>query len=86
MSDVITRNTPTHYKPQRIAFQPDGAGGIVARADFAILNTDGDVIDFDTPAAELTQGEYDAFLAWFNAKCSTYEAATGLERYVAPQE
>ena len=80
MSDVIIRNTPTHYRPQRIAFQPDGEGGIVAMADFEILNVDGGIVDFDHPTVTLTQGEYDAFLTWFNAKCALYETATGLER------
>jgi len=77
---IIEEYTPTHYRPTRISLEPDGAGGIVARADFEIRSITGRQITTAHPEATLTAGELSAFLAWFNDKCTTFETATGLER------
>jgi len=81
---IIEQLTPTHYFPQRIAFERDGEGGIVATADFPIYNINGRRVGTDHPAVTLTPGELSTFLAWYNAKAAAYETATGLELYVPP--
>ena len=85
MSDVITRNTPTHYELLRIALQLDEDDNIVALADMKILNVDGLIIDNDHPTTTLTAGEETVFKTWVLGKLADYEAATGLERYVPPE-
>jgi len=78
---VIERNTPTEYEPSRIALRQNEVGDIVAAADFAIYNVDGQIIDTDHPSVTLTAGEASVFLTWFLGKLTEYEAATGLTRH-----
>ena len=75
MADVIERNLPTYYELQRIAFQLED-GVIVARADFAIRNGEGEVIDNDHPETALTAGEKSTFRAWVLDKLEDYEDYT----------
>ena len=77
---IIDQLTPVYYRPTRIALVPDGEGGIVAMADFAIYNADGEALATDHPSVTLAAGEQSTFLAWFNDKLAAYETATGLER------
>lgn len=54
---IIDRLTPTHYRPLRIAFEPNGNGSIVAKADFRIYSVTGRRVGDDHPTVTLAQGQ-----------------------------
>ncbi len=80
--NIVDELTPTTYEPVRIALYQNESGDIVAEGDFIIRNAAGRELHRDNPVTTLTESEQSAFLTWFLAKLTEYEAANpGLARW-----
>jgi len=82
---VITDLTPTQYSLTRIGLQQEGTS-VVAIADMMIHNADGRRLATHNPSATLTQNEKQALIGFVNRELAAFESATGLTKYVPPEE
>lgn len=82
---IITDLTPAYYRLTRIGIQRTD-GDVIAIADMQILNADGRQLATHNPATALTPTEKTALLGFVNRELALFEAATGLEEWMPPEE
>lgn len=82
---IIEELTPVYYKLLRIGLQQKN-GNVIAIADMHILNADGRVLATHNPSTTLTTAEKQALAGFVNRELAAFEAATGLIKWVEPEE
>jgi hypothetical protein len=82
---IVTDLTPTQYSLIRIGLQQDDTG-VVAIADIRIYNADGQQLATHNPSTTLTTNEKQVLAGFVNRELAAFEAATGLTKYVPPEE
>jgi len=82
---IVQDLTPTQYSLVRIGLQQDD-GDVVATGDMQIHNAAGDVIAYHVAETVLTPSEKQMVITFVLRELASFEAATGLVRYVQPSE
>lgn len=77
---IVDKYALIHYRLLSISIQCDGAN-VVAVADIAVLNADGQRIDTDNPSTTLTAAEKTVLAAFITRELGVYETATGLTEW-----
>lgn len=83
---ILDGFTAKYYEVLRLGIQRDGNGAVVAMYDIALRNVDGRRMGTLSQGSVLTQPERQAIVAIFQRDKAQFEAATGLEEWVEPEE
>ena len=82
---ILDSVTPTYYKVLTLNVERQG-GEVVARYIVRIYSVNGTVMTHINANSTLTQEEKDMVIAMFQRDKTQFEAATGLQEWVPPEE
>jgi hypothetical protein len=75
----IDEATPSKYRAVRMEVTRDGDGGIEVSFEMSLYNESGRGLTHKSWETDLTQGQLDTFLNFYQAKMTEFETETGLE-------
>lgn len=82
---IIDDLTPVYYRLMRFGAEQQGTD-VVLLWDLDVLNAEGSILATVHPSTTLTTQEKQYLAGFVDRKAAAFEAATGLTKYVEPEE
>lgn len=82
---ILDSITPKYYEPLTLGFEQQD-GDVIARYNVAIRSVNGKRMTIVNPGSTLTLEEKAMVVAMYQRDLAQFEATTGLERWVPPEE
>lgn len=83
---ILDSITPKYYEVLNLSFRRGSDGTVTAFYNVGIRSITGDMTKILSPSSTLTEEEKQAVAAIFLRDKAQFEAATGLEEWVPPEE